>query len=164
MNVFNMDRLRQTIILTLIFTLVLSLPALLAFTIPEANKTFMNILIGWFIAKGSDAVGFLLNSTDRSQAKDAALNALATAAGAGTTTTTTTMAAGPPVVTTSPTTDASGDPAPDPATPAPGTATVTVAAPASLDIKETTDAPQPDASPVADAASGAPQQAKPARE
>lgn len=68
-----MDSTRRTVIFMLLGTLILSLPTLLLVDVPKANETFLNIVLGWFIAKGSDAVGYLINSTQDSSVKTKAV-------------------------------------------------------------------------------------------
>lgn len=67
-----MDRLRQVVILLLIFTLMACLPIFLLIPVPERSEAFVNIIVGWFIAKGGDAIAWLLNSTEQSARRNAA--------------------------------------------------------------------------------------------
>lgn len=68
-----MNRTRATVICLLIATLMASLPTFLLMEPPAASETFLNIVLGWFIAKGSDAIAYLLGSTANSATRNEAM-------------------------------------------------------------------------------------------
>lgn len=75
-----MTRLRAFVIVVLLLTLIAAVPTLLTVPIPEDSREVLVALLGWFMAKGSDAIGYLLNSTEGSKAKnEATAAALSTA-------------------------------------------------------------------------------------
>lgn len=57
----------------LIGTLMLSIPILMIFNIKPDAKDMLNLVLGFFLAKGGDAVAYLLNSTAGSSQKTAAM-------------------------------------------------------------------------------------------
>lgn len=61
-----MNRTRAAVILLLIATLMVSLPVFLTVPVRPDAKDYILIVLGWFTAKGSDAIAYLLNSTDNS--------------------------------------------------------------------------------------------------
>lgn len=60
---------RTAVIFMLIGTLMLSVPILMAWPIPPRAEQMLNLVLGFFLAKGGDAVAYLLNSTAGSNAK-----------------------------------------------------------------------------------------------
>lgn len=72
-----MNKTRAFIIYLLILTLTGSIPLLLAVPIPDRAEQLLNVVLGFFIAKGGDAVAYLLNSTEGSKAKTDAMVDLA---------------------------------------------------------------------------------------
>ena len=72
-----MNRTRALVIYLLILTLMASIPTLMLLPIPDKAEQLLNVVLGFFIAKGGDAVAYLLNSTDGSKAKTDAMLALA---------------------------------------------------------------------------------------
>lgn len=79
-----MNRTRQIVIFALIATTIACLPTLLFVPVSERAEQYINILVGFFIAKAGDAINWLLGSTEasgkRNEAQGEALTKLADAA------------------------------------------------------------------------------------
>jgi hypothetical protein len=63
-------RTRSIVIFLLIATLMASLPLFLFHRVPAEAKDYVLIVLGWFTAKGSDAIAYLINSTQDSGEKN----------------------------------------------------------------------------------------------
>lgn len=74
-----MNTTRAVVIYALILTLMGSIPTLLVSPIPADNKDLLIAVLGFFVAKAGDAIGYLLNSTAGSKTKTDAMVAMATA-------------------------------------------------------------------------------------
>ncbi len=68
-----MNRLRAAVILFLLMVLAASIPTLMLLPVPDKAEQLLNVVLGFFIAKGGDAVAYLLNSTEGSKAKTEAI-------------------------------------------------------------------------------------------
>lgn len=68
-----MNRLRAIVIMFLLMVLAASIPTLMLLPLPEKAEQLLNVVLGFFIAKGGDAVAYLLNSTEGSKAKTDAI-------------------------------------------------------------------------------------------
>ena len=73
-----MQRTRAVVIYLLILTLMGSIPILLVWPIPVESKDLLNIVLGFFVAKAGDAIGYLLNSNEGSKRKTDAMVAAMT--------------------------------------------------------------------------------------